>query len=108
MKFGLSSFIIQEIQSILAQNPKIRRAIVFGSRAKDNFRPGSDIDLALFGDDLNFNDLLDLYGKWEAADLLYKIDFVDAKTIKEPALIDHINRVGQLFYERANQVETIS
>ena len=55
-KYGILEADIQEIISILKANPKTEKVVLFGSRAKGNFEPGSDIDLAWLGADLNLKD----------------------------------------------------
>jgi predicted nucleotidyltransferase len=42
--------VAKSICEILGRHPNVRRAVLFGSRAKGNFREGSDIDLALEGE----------------------------------------------------------
>mgnify|MGYP006201431629 CR=1 FL=1 len=46
-RFGLSAQTIRKLHSVLVQHPHVLRAVVYGSRAKGNYRPGSDIDLTL-------------------------------------------------------------
>ena len=100
MKFGLSDTVIESIQKVFEANSKVDAVIVFGSRAKGNFKEGSDIDLAMKGQDLNFDDLLNLNNKLESLNLANKIDLVNYHSIKEPALAQHIDRVGIVFYSR--------
>ena len=45
MKFGLKEKTITDIQSVFATVPEIEKAIIYGSRAKGNFKNGSDIDI---------------------------------------------------------------
>ena len=47
---GLPAASIKAVQQVFHRYPGIRQAILYGSRAKGNFRPGSDIDLTLKGD----------------------------------------------------------
>lgn len=49
-KFGLNQETISKIQSVFYQFPEIEEAILYGSRAKGNYKEGSDIDLTLKGD----------------------------------------------------------
>jgi type I restriction enzyme S subunit len=100
MKFGLPDKTIEKIQQIFEGNSKVDKAFVFGSRAKGNFKDGSDIDIAIKGKELSFNDTLDLIGKLENLNLPYTIDLINYHTVKEPALIEHIDRVGIEFYSR--------
>jgi uncharacterized protein len=48
-EFGLNESELHYILSVLSRFKEIQTAKIFGSRAKGNFKPGSDIDLALFG-----------------------------------------------------------
>jgi type I restriction enzyme, S subunit len=104
MKFGLTDEIIAGIEQVFETNSKVDKAIIFGSRAKGNFREGSDIDIAIKGKELSFKDIISLSGKLEDLELPYKIDLIDYTSIKEPALQEHIDRVGIEFYSRWKQI----
>jgi predicted nucleotidyltransferase len=93
-KYGLSEFDLNNIISVLKKNSKIQRAILFGSRAKGNFHAGSDIDIALDGEDLKLDDVLNLSIELDNLTLAYKFDLIIFKRILEEKLIEHINRVG--------------
>lgn len=94
MSFGLSDDVIEKIKQVFAQFPNIEQVLVFGSRAKGNYKEGSDIDLALKGTALNLQTLQNLELKLDELYLPYKIDMVIYKTISNEALIEHIDRVG--------------
>jgi predicted nucleotidyltransferase len=51
--FGLSRRTIELLTGALARFPRIAEARIFGSRSMGNFKNGSDIDLALFGPELD-------------------------------------------------------
>ena len=55
MKFGLKEDIITQVNEIFAKYPQIEKAVIYGSRAKGNFKKGSDIDLTFEGDGLNLS-----------------------------------------------------
>ena len=75
--------------------------LIFGSRAKGNYRDGSDIDLAALGTGLDYAQLLQILAEIDNLDLLYSVDLLDYyKTLNTP-IGDHINRVGQVFYQSA-------
>ena len=71
MMFGLSDDVIEKIQNAFAENAKVDKAIVFGSRAKGNYKEGSDIDIAIKGQDLNFDDTLSLHQKFDELNIPY-------------------------------------
>ena len=101
MKFGLSDTVIDELQEVFRRHPNIQKVLIFGSRAKGNFREGSDIDLAAIGYNLNYNLLLSNLTELDDLELLYSVDLLDyQKTLNTP-IGEHIDRVGQVFYQSA-------
>ena len=101
MNFGLKEATITAIQNIFAEHLKIQKAILYGSRAKGNFRDGSDIDLSLVGDDLDLTELLKIENELDDLLLPYKIDLSLFHRIENQDLIDHINRIGIVFFKRS-------
>jgi predicted nucleotidyltransferase len=102
MKFGLKTEDIEKINNVFKQYPKLSKAILYGSRAKGNFKKGSDIDLTFDGKDLN----LAIINKISLAldDLLlpYTFDLSILEQIKDQELLNHIKRIGVIFYEKIN------
>jgi predicted nucleotidyltransferase len=100
---GLLKETFAAIQKVLSKYPKIEKAILYGSRAKGNYRNGSDIDLTLIGKEMTLQELSKL--EWELDDLLlpYKFDISLFHQISNPSLIDHIQRVGKDFWVREKQ-----
>ncbi len=104
-QFGLKEATIQKIQSVFASYPQVEKAILYGSRAKGNYKNGSDIDLTLLGwDDLTLNKVLYRIMN-EIDDLLlpYTIDLSIFSDISDSDVIEHIHRVGVVFYEKAKE-----
>lgn len=81
-------------------NERISSVILFGSRAKGNYKAFSDVDLALVGDDLSRKDVNSIYAAFDESSLPYKFDILLFHSLKNDALIDHINRVGIIIYSR--------
>ena len=98
--YGLSKTDIREMISIFKLHIGIEQVILFGSRAKGNFRNGSDIDLALKGDKLNLDDILNLLLDLDELYLPYKIDMIIYHHIDNQELMNHIKRVGVTLFER--------
>lgn len=96
--FGLSEQTIGKINSVFCQFPEISKVIIYGSRAKGTFKPASDIDLTLIGQTLTTTDLLKIENALDDLLLPYKIDLSLMKHIEQQDMLDHINRVGQIFY----------
>lgn len=100
-KFGLLDTDMEAIVSVLNRQPKVNEAIIFGSRAKGNFKNGSDVDIALKGKDLDFDTISRIsYLLNEETNMPYKFDVLNYHSTDEPTLIDHIDRVGIEFYRR--------
>jgi predicted nucleotidyltransferase len=100
VKFGLKESTIEKISGVFAKYPEVEKVIVYGSRAKGNFKSGSDIDLTMGGARLTHQLLLKLMGELDDLLLPYKIDLSILDNIGNPDLVDHIRRVGVTFYER--------
>jgi len=100
MKYGLTEATIGKIHGVFARFPEVEKAILYGSRAKGNFKTGSDIDLTLCGPSLT-PDLRSAIAS-ELDDLLlpYTIDLSIFSELNHAELRDHIQRVGVAFYER--------
>ncbi len=99
MKYGLKQSTLAMINSVFANYPNVKMVILYGSRAKGNYRSGSDIDLTLVGENLNLSLLWKIEN--ELDDLLqpYKIDLSIRDQIDNPNLLAHIERFGKVFYE---------
>ena len=98
--FGLKSHIITAIQDVFSRYPEVNSAVLYGSRAKENYRNGSDIDLALKGEKLNLSLLQKIDNELDELYLPYKIDLSIYHQISNEDLLEHIERVGKVFYEK--------
>ena len=90
---GLDQRAMELIRAVLAAHPEVRRAVLFGSRAKGTAGPSSDIDLALDGidDPLRAEAIA---SELDALPLPYRFDVLALSAIRNPALREHIERVG--------------
>ena len=98
--YGLSEKAIGVIRDVFAKHPQIEQAILYGSRAKGNYRNGSDIDLVLVGPGLDLSQLFKIELELDDLMLPYKIDLSAYHKIENQELIGHIDRVGVMFFER--------
>lgn len=97
---GLKQQDLELIISTIKEEVDISEAIVYGSRAKGNYKKGSDIDLTLKGENLNSIKLFHLEDKLDDLMLPYKFDISIYKNIDNRDLIEHINRVGVSIYSQ--------
>ncbi len=106
MKYGLPSGVVQKITAVLTRYPQVEKATLYGSRAKGNYKNGSDIDLALHGGaDLTLRVVYRILDDLDDLLLPYTIDLSIFHDIVDPDVIDHIQRVGVPFYERETAVK---
>src|SRR5690606_28077189 len=94
MRFGLPEDIITKLNEVFEVNAKVDKALIFGSRAKGKYRPDSDIDIAIKGAGITLDDILQMQVAFEEKGISFKIDLVHYDTVKEQALLEHIDRVG--------------
>ncbi len=92
--FGIEQEIMDRILSVLKAEAKVESIILFGSRAKGTFQNGSDIDLAIKGINLSFDNLQNLRIALDELNLPWEIDLLHYDTITDPAVKEHIDRVG--------------
>jgi len=100
-RFGLLDADVETIVNVLSNHPKVENAYIFGSRAKGNFKNGSDVDLAVKGSNLDFDTISQIsYFLNEETNMPYKFDVLNYHSITEPDLLVHIDRVGIEVYKR--------
>ena len=98
-RFGLKESTITKICDLFSRHPAVQKVVLYGSRAKGNYRNGSDIDLTVFGDELSFRDLGKIESELDDLLLPYKIDLSLFNMISSEELKEHIGRVGVVFFE---------
>lgn len=100
MEFGLNEETISKINSVFVKYPEIEKVIIYGSRAKGNYRNGSDIDLTLFGKELKYDLVGEINFEIDDLNTPYLFDISIYDNLNSDSLKDHINRVGKVFYKK--------
>jgi predicted nucleotidyltransferase len=104
-RFGLPTAAIDKIRGVLARHDAVRRAVIYGSRAKGTFKPGSDIDLTLLaaeGRTIDHRELAKILDEVDDLLLPYTLDLSVFDDLSNAKLREQIERVGQVFYERGS------
>jgi predicted nucleotidyltransferase len=96
---GLPVEATDKIRAVLASCPTVQRAVIYGSRARGESRPGSDIDIALEGSALTWEHQASLLQKLDDLLLPWKIDLCLLHTVSDVNLLVNIQRDGVLLYE---------
>lgn len=97
-RWGLDDSHIQMVTKTLARFPEIQEARIFGSRAMGNYKPGSDVDIALFGKGslsctAQVSAILN-----EELPLAYRFDVVDYAKVENKEFTAHIDQFGQQLF----------
>jgi predicted nucleotidyltransferase len=96
--FGLPDSAIKRIRTVFAKYDEIKKVILYGSRAKGNYRLGSDVDLCIEGESLSLTQLLNIENELDDLLLPWKIDLSLKHKIDNPSLLQHIRDNGIIFY----------
>ena len=103
--FGLLDRDISEMTNAFASHASIEKVILQGSRAKGNYKNGSDVDLTILGKNLSEDMISDLNAFLnEETNMPYYVDVVNYNTLTNKELINHIDRVGKVIYSREKQI----
>lgn len=97
-KIGIPEKSLNMLITIFEKFDFIEKVVVYGSRAKGNYRQGSDIDLAVYSPTMTFSEQMQL--ELEIDDLLmpYSVDLLHFEKLTNEKLIEHIVRVGVPVY----------
>ena len=106
MTDGLKSEHRRAIIETLSANPKVERIVLFGSRAMGTFTPTSDIDLALYGDDLTLSDQAALAEAMAELSIPQRVDILIHHRIENRALREHIRKHGVEWFARKQAMGT--
>lgn len=98
--FGLPPATLEKLNGVFARHGLIERVILYGSRAKGTHHPGSDIDLTLKGPEIPFEEFLKIEDEVDDLMLPYMVDLSQYRSLSNPDLVAHIDRVGVEIYAR--------
>ena len=106
MRFGIKEHTISMINGVFSNYLEVEKVLIYGSRAKGNFRPGSDIDLALQGESITHSLLNKISLELDDLLLPYIFDLSLYHHITNPSLLQHIKEFGLVFYEQTRPSKT--
>lgn len=101
MLFGLEPQVVEQICAVFRRFPEIQTVTIYGSRAMGTYRNGSDLDLTFDGEYLNADIMAQIADQLDDLPMLYSFDLSRRNQISNPQLLDHIQRVGQIFYAQS-------
>jgi len=102
MKYGLTDIDLSKLYAVFSKYSDIENVVLYGSRAKGNYQPFSDVDITVRGNMFTRNQLYNLTRDIDDLLLPYLFDVSIFHNIKNADLFDHIQRVGITIYEKNN------
>jgi predicted nucleotidyltransferase len=85
---------------VFSQYTEVEEVILYGSRAKENFKTASDIDLTMKGRNISQSILNCIAEDLDDLLLPYQIDISIFNRIENKEFLDHIARVGKSIYKK--------
>lgn len=96
-QINLNKELLEEIIDICKRHDVIEKVVLFGSRARGDNSPKSDIDLAIYAES-NFSDFIeDMENNTRT---LLEFDFSNMRTVKDEFFIEQVNKEGITIYEK--------
>ncbi len=103
-KYGFTDKEWNETLSILKKHKEIEKVVLFGSRAKNTFKPMSDVDIVLFGEKISHSIIASLQSDFEDSQIPYMFDVIAYKTITSDELKEHIRIYGKNILGAENNI----
>ena len=101
MQYGLSDQTLQKIRDVFMRYPEVEEAVLYGSRARGDYKNGSDIDLTLRGDsELTHTLLSRIANDLDDQFLPYTIDLSIFENINNSDMIEQIQHFGVTLYRK--------
>lgn len=89
---------IEALRNAISCTKSVHEAVVYGSRARGDNTPFSDIDIALKGDNITSKDLTQIYFMIEDLLIPYTVDLCVVSEIQNERLVQNIQKEGKVLY----------
>ncbi len=96
-KFGLPERTINELLEYFKTKPEIEKVVIYGSRAKNTYKNGSDIDFAIWS---NKDNISEIAAELDELPTPYMFDVTNYKTLSHKNLKKSIDKDGLIFYTK--------
>ncbi|MBI5815458.1 MAG: nucleotidyltransferase domain-containing protein [Nitrospinae bacterium] len=97
-RFGVSEDILGKISGVMAKFHGVRKAVIYGSRARGDFKNQSDIDIAVYAPGMSHADFLALLSALDDLPVIFQIQAVHFDTLENNGIKGKIERDGVEFY----------
>ena len=100
--------LFEQVKKCASNYPNIYKIVLFGSRARGDYRPNSDIDLAIFSRSISNLEVANFTNEIEDLDTLLKFDIVFMTPDTDPRLLENVKQEGVILMELlSNKVENL-
>lgn len=99
-KFGLSDKTIKVITDLFKKYTQINKVIIFGSRARGNFKNSSDIDMAICGENIDFKFIRHISAELDELPTPYSFDVLNYSDVENNEIKTNIDKDGVIFYQK--------
>ena len=99
LRYGLSEDILKDFSLIFDRFSDIKKVILFGSRARENFSSSSDIDLAIDAPSMNSVAYTNLWSMLDELPIVFKLDVLHLQSLNNDKLFESITKDGVIFYQ---------
>lgn len=100
MKYGLDDKYFDKLISVFPRHPEVESVILYGSRAKGNYKPFSDIDLTLKGKTLTRQLLGRIFTEIDDLLLPFFLDISIYSKLTDKGFIEAIDKTGVEIYRK--------
>jgi predicted nucleotidyltransferase len=102
MNFGLTDNQLDEIIKIISRFEEIESAVFFGSRALNNHKEASDVDIAIKGSRVTIEIAIKVHSLLEETNIPFFFDVLNYNSLNNEELKFQIDKHGIQFY--SNQI----
>lgn len=99
-KVNIDDKVLKELSKIFNNYYRVQKVLIFGSRARRDNKKTSDVDLAVFSEDISDREFNLLVDEINEIDTALSFDVVHFEKLKKDSLKENIIKDGILIYER--------
>lgn len=104
-RFGIEREILNKIIEIFKKYRQVRKACIFGSRARGDYRKSSDVDICIWLEEESESPIYKIQDELEEVNTILLFDIVEFNSIAKESLKESIIKEGVIIYERENSRE---